>query len=126
MRASGCLPRPGVIGAHMTGMTAPSPRATPGPPRSERGTSVAIDASGLRRVTSGGAVLLDDVSLSIRPGEMVAIVGGSGAGKTTLLEALAGVQPATSGTVRFDGMDVYADLATFRSALGYVPQDDII
>jgi ABC-type multidrug transport system ATPase subunit len=70
--------------------------------------------------------LLDGVSFTIAAGELVAIVGPSGAGKTTLLEAIAGLAPATSGSVSFDGTDVYANLATFRSVLGYVPQDDII
>src|SRR2546426_700733 len=59
-------------------------------------------------------------------GAAVAIAGGSGAGKTTLLEALAGVRPADSGSVAFDGVDVYRNLDAFRAVLGYVPQDDII
>ena len=66
------------------------------------------------------------MSFSISAGELVAIVGPSGAGKTTLLEAIAGVAPATSGSVRFDGIDLHANPGTFRSVLGYVPQDDII
>ena len=66
------------------------------------------------------------MSFTLSAGELVAIVGPSGAGKTTLLEAVAGIVPATSGSVRFDGVDVYANLGTFRSVLGYVPQDDII
>jgi len=74
----------------------------------------------------GDLTLLDAVSFTLSPGELVAIVGPSGAGKTTLLETMAGITPATSGSVRFDGIDVYANLKTFRSVLGYVPQDDII
>lgn len=70
--------------------------------------------------------LLDAVSFAVGAGELVAIIGPSGAGKTTLLEAIAGIAPATAGTVRFDGVDVYENLSTFRSVLGYVPQDDII
>ncbi len=70
--------------------------------------------------------LLDAVSFTLAPGELVAIVGPSGAGKTTLLEAIAGLTPTTSGSVRFDGVDVHANLGIFRSVLGYVPQDDII
>jgi ABC-type multidrug transport system ATPase subunit len=62
----------------------------------------------------------------VTPGELVAIVGGSGTGKTTLLEALAAVRPADTGDVRFDCVDVYANLDAFRTVLGYVPQDDII
>jgi ABC-type multidrug transport system ATPase subunit len=74
----------------------------------------------------GELALLDAVSFTVAPGELVAIVGPSGAGKTTLLEAIAGIAPATSGSVRFDGVDVHADVGAFRSVLGYVPQDDII
>ncbi len=91
---------------------------------------VRIDVSGVtRRVMErrrGEVTLLDDVSFTIPAGELVAIVGPSGAGKTTLLEAIAGISPATSGSVRFDGIDVAAHLGLFRSVLGYVPQDDII
>lgn len=70
--------------------------------------------------------LLHDVGFSVRPGELVAIAGGSGAGKTTLLNALAGIQRPAGGQVRFDGVDFYADPARFRHELGYVPQDDIV
>ena len=66
------------------------------------------------------------MSFTLSGGELVAIVGPSGAGKTTLLETIAGIVPPTSGSVRFDGIDLYANLGTFRSVLGYVPQDDII
>ena len=52
----------------------------------------AIDVS--RRV--GGRQLLHNMSLSVEPGELVAIAGGSGAGKTTLLEVLAGLQPPST------------------------------
>jgi ABC-type multidrug transport system ATPase subunit len=74
----------------------------------------------------GELTLIDRASFTIPAGQLVAIVGPSGAGKTTLLEAIAGLAPAISGTVHFDGVDVYANLGTFRSVLGYVPQDDII
>ena len=80
----------------------------------------------VRTKDRGELTLLDAASFGVDPGELVAIVGGSGAGKTTLLEAMAGVTPATSGCVRFDGADLYANLRSFRTVLGYVPQDDII
>src|SRR5204862_1248697 len=70
--------------------------------------------------------LLDAASFAVAAGELVAIVGLSGAGKTTLLEAIAGVAPTSSGSVRFDGIDLHANLRKFRGVIGYVPQDDII
>ena len=74
----------------------------------------------------GELTLIDRASFTITAGQLVAIVGPSGAGKTTLLEAIAGLAPEISGSVHFDGVDVYANLGTFRSVLGFVPQDDII
>src|SRR4051794_38496943 len=90
------------------------------------GPGVEIAARDLRRSVKGGRQVLNGVSITVRPCELVAVVGGSGAGKTTLLEALAGVQPADRGEVRFDGVDLYEDLDAFHRVLGYVPQDDII
>src|SRR5512132_4486060 len=96
----------------------------------DRQAGVRIDVQALTRTVRAKdrqeLTLLDAASFSVAPGELVAIVGGSGAGKTTLLEALAGVTPADRGEVRFDGVDLYANLDAFRRRLGYVPQDDII
>jgi ABC-type multidrug transport system ATPase subunit/CRP-like cAMP-binding protein/ABC-type multidrug transport system permease subunit len=87
---------------------------------------IRIDATGLHKVVRGGKDLLQDISLSILPGDFVAIVGGSGAGKSTLMDALSGVRPPTGGTVRYNGADFAAERARYRHTLGYVPQDDII
>jgi ABC-type multidrug transport system ATPase subunit len=87
---------------------------------------VTIDAIALSQTLRNGQRVLDDISLTIQPGELVAIVGGSGAGKSTLLDALAGVRPASHGTVRFDGVEVEGDPDPQGSTIGYVPQDDII
>ena len=101
---------------------------TPAPGVPPRGVRIDVDELSRRvRVRNRGELtLLDAVSFTLSAGELVAIVGPSGAGKTTLLEAIAGIAPATSGSVRFDGIDLHANLGTFRSVLGYVPQDDII
>ncbi|OBI41446.1 ABC transporter ATP-binding protein [Mycobacterium colombiense] len=81
-----------------------------------------IDAIDVGRRVSGRQ-LLHNMSLSVEPGELVAIAGGSGAGKTTLLEVLAGLQPPSAGEVRYDGV---VPRTRAGATVGYVPQDDII
>src|SRR4051812_34006237 len=96
------------------------------PPEVKLQHGVRVDVRGLGKRVGDGRKILHSVSFSIEPGELVAVVGGSGAGKSTLLEAVAGVRPADEGTVLFDGVPYYEHLDEYRSALGYVPQDDII
>jgi lipoprotein-releasing system ATP-binding protein len=73
-------------------------------------STVVLEAAGVvREYRDGdGAVLrvLGGVDLSVRAGEMVAIVGASGAGKSTLLQVLGALDAATAGTVRIGGRDV--------------------
>lgn len=66
--------------------------------------------------------ILTPTSLSIEPGELVAIIGESGAGKSTLLKALAGVTRPSAGQITLNGEDLFARLTD----VGYVPQDDIV
>jgi ABC-type multidrug transport system ATPase subunit len=73
----------------------------------------------------GGGLLLDDVSLTVLPGEFVAVVSDSEAGKTALLAALLGVQPV-EGEVRLNGRDIHRDYDAFRTQVGYVPASDIL
>ena len=96
--------------------------------RPRHGFTVEVEAvsRSVRDRRRGEITLLDAASFTIAPGELVAIVGPSGAGKTTLLEAIAGVASPTAGSVRFDGVDLHANLALFRGVIGYVPQDDTI
>lgn len=70
--------------------------------------------------------LLDDINLVIEPGEFVVLFGTSGSGKSTLLDTLNGRRPASGGTVLYNDSDLYGAFDAFRSAIGYVPQQDIV
>jgi ABC-type multidrug transport system ATPase subunit len=73
-------------------------------------------------VYPNGTGALDDVSLSIPKG-MYGLLGPNGAGKSTLMRAIATLQTPTSGTIRFDAIDVIAEPEQLRRTLGYLPQD---
>ncbi len=95
----------------------------------DRGDQLRIDALNLvRKVTYAKTqkTILNDVSLAIEPGQLVAIVGGSGAGKSTLMKTLLGIAPTTSGTVLLNGDDLRQNFDLYRAEIGYVPQDDIV
>lgn len=66
---------------------------------------------------------LDDISLTILAGEIMALLGVNGAGKTTLSSILATLHPATSGDVLFKGTSIYKNLIAYRRALGFCPQE---
>ncbi len=102
---------------------APAPPPIPAEPEP---ASILLEALNLRREVDNGKVILNNVSLVVRPQEFVAVVGVSGAGKSTLLGALSGFRPATSGQVLLNGMSLYEHFEALRAKIGYVPQDDII
>ena len=66
------------------------------------------------------------VSLSIKPGQFVAFVGGSGTGKSTFMNCISGVSRPTSGSVYINGNDLFKNYAVLKNIIGYVPQQDIV
>ena len=98
---------------------------TPADPQSmERSGAVEFEGVGFSYPTRPTERVLDDVSLVVEPGEMLAIVGPSGAGKSTLLNLLLRFYDADVGVVRVGGTDVRAAaLNDLRRAVAYVPQD---
>ncbi|MGI8702296.1 MAG: FHA domain-containing protein [Nocardioidaceae bacterium] len=76
-------------------------------------------------VEVGGQRILDEVSLVVDAGQLVAVVGPTGAGKSTLVKALSGYSHPSSGAVFYNGQNLHASLGQLRSRIGYVPQDDI-
>lgn len=65
---------------------------------------------------------LDGVSLDIKQGEILGLLGVNGAGKTTLSSILATLHPASSGTILFKGVSIYHNIMGYRTALGFCPQ----
>jgi ABC-type multidrug transport system ATPase subunit len=76
----------------------------------------------LTHVYANGTRALDGVSLEIPPG-MFGLLGPNGAGKSTLMRTVATLQTPTSGSIRFDDIDVIAEPEKLRRTLGYLPQD---
>ena len=93
-------------------------------------STVLMQATGLRKIYANGlkeVEVLKGIDLSVKPGEMAAIVGASGSGKTTLLQILGTLAPATGGQLLFKGsrLDQKNDkeLAAFRNrSLGFIFQ----
>jgi len=104
-------------------MTAPLPTAPDGAPVLELDDVTRIHGTGATAVHA-----LRGVSLSVAAGELVAVMGPSGSGKSTLLNVAGGLDTATTGSVRVEGVDLAslsrADLAAVRRrSAGYVFQD---
>ena len=70
-------------------------------------------------------ILLQDANLTVMPGEMVMILGGSGAGKTTFLNAVMGYEKA-DGTILYGDKNIYTDYEKMKYEIGYVPQQDLL
>src|ERR1700733_8661243 len=70
----------------------------------------------------GPVTAVDHVSFSVHKGEILGFLGPNGAGKTTTMRILTGYMPATSGTAKIAGFDVFADSMEVRRHIGYLPE----
>ena len=80
----------------------------------------AIDIRSLR-VDYGDFVAVDDLTLSVPPGEVFGLVGPNGAGKTSTFRVITTLMEPTYGEVILDGVDIFEDLETARRIIGYMP-----
>ncbi|NML73279.1 ABC transporter ATP-binding protein [Rhizobium sp. S-51] len=82
-----------------------------------------ISVRGLSKTYANGFKALDNVSLDIEEGEIIALLGPNGAGKTTLISIICGIANPSEGTVTVDGHDVVRDFRKTRGMIGLVPQE---
>ena len=91
------------------------------------GFGIELDGVSFSYPTRPDQEVLRQVSLTVQPGEMVAIVGPSGAGKSTLFDLLQRFYTPTRGALRLAGVEVAnLRLAELRGAIGFVPQDPVL
>lgn len=124
LRAAGAAQRLGELLATRPVIAAPArPQALPSPPRG----SVAFQNVTFRYPTRPDDKALNDFTLTVEPGETVAIVGPSGAGKSTLFQLIARFYDPQAGSVRIDGIDLTrADPQDVRQRLALVPQESVL
>jgi energy-coupling factor transport system ATP-binding protein len=101
-----------------------SENAEPDESATRRGGQVLVEVRGVSFAYQNGARALDDVSLSLAPGEFVAVIGQNGCGKTTLAKHVNGLLEPAAGRVELDGVDL-RDIPPHRLAaeVGFVFQD---
>jgi ATP-binding cassette subfamily B protein len=101
----------------------PAPMPLPVPPRGH----VAFDTVRFHYPARPDRAALEGLSLEVRPGERVALVGPSGAGKTTVFQLLLRFYDPDAGVIRLDGVPLTAaDPADVRARIGLVPQEPVI
>jgi|UniRef100_Q01VM7 ABC-2 type transport system ATP-binding protein len=84
-----------------------------------------LDVRGLTKKYRNRAVV-DHVTFTVPPGQVTGYLGPNGSGKSTTVKMLAGLLPATSGQILWDGNDIRHDLIGFKRRLGYVPEEAFV
>ncbi|WP_460797567.1 ABC transporter ATP-binding protein [Microbacterium sp. GXF0217] len=84
-----------------------------------------LEVRGLRVLTPTGAIVVDDVDFTVRPGEVLAIAGVQGNGQTELVEALVGLAARVEGSISLDGAELVGRSvrAILDAGVGFVPED---
>ena len=80
----------------------------------------------LSKTYSSKLIALDDISLEISEGEILALLGPNGAGKTTLISTICGIVNPSSGKIFVDGFDAIKDYRDARRLIGLVPQELVL
>ena len=86
-------------------------------------TQNALQISHLSKVYKNGFKALDDINLTVKKGEIFALLGENGAGKTTLISTICGLTTPTAGRVTVNGFDTLKEYRKTRALIGLVPQE---
>jgi simple sugar transport system ATP-binding protein len=118
------VPRRAAVGGPAA-ETAPSDREPGRDPVAPRPRGEALEVRGLTVRDADGVARLDDVSFTLRPGEILGIAGVAGSGQRELVDALTGLRKDARGEMRLGGSDLVrlSVRARRRAGIGYVPED---
>ncbi len=86
---------------------------------SERGRMIEVERVSKRY---DGTLAVDDISFSVEDGTICGLLGPNGAGKSTTMNIMCGCLAATSGEVRYDGLEIYSDAKAVKRSIGYLPE----
>lgn len=86
----------------------------------------ALELKGITRIYERGTRVLDEVDLTVAPGEVVGLLGANGAGKTTLIRIALGMLRAQGGTVRLFGLDPVREPIETKRRIGYVSDEQTL
>ena len=86
-------------------------------------TTPAICISHLRKVYRGGTVAVDDLNMTVEPGDFFGFLGPNGAGKSTTIHCITGIAKPTSGKIEIFGIDAVKDYREARRLIGLSPQE---
>ncbi len=78
------------------------------------------------RYPESSETALKDISLNIKKGQSIALIGKSGAGKTTLVDVILGLLAPESGDIRVDDVSIYNNIRSWQNLIGYIPQSIFI
>src|SRR3989440_2636905 len=85
-----------------------------------RGPIIMLEVQGLTK-SFGNLLAVDNVTFTLKPGDVFGFIGSNGAGKTTTIKMLATLLEPTAGTATIDGYDIVRDPIEVRRRIGYMP-----
>ncbi|WP_333642395.1 ATP-binding cassette domain-containing protein, partial [Mesotoga prima] len=85
-----------------------------------------IEIRNLTKIYSGSVKAVDDVSLTVKEGEIFGFLGPNGAGKTTTIKMIVGLLQPTSGSIHIDEIDVLTSPVEAKMKMGYVADEPLV